>query len=171
MLNGEDCQEAGSSLFLQDLYSVIGNTLILKHLKDNCGVDIDNPKGFTVPKEAFYKDGIWQIFLPNKKGNPVPIKKVRIKESIGNATQLKSNINQFVNPRNNHHVLIYKDYDGKLQEKVVAFWTVVERKLQGADIYQLPEDGEKIITTLEINDMFLLGLSDDIFETNKNNNL
>ena len=49
-------------------------------------------------------------------------------------------------------------------------WTVVERKLQGADIYQLPDDGEKIITTLEINDMFLLGLSDDIFETNKNNN-
>jgi len=143
--------------------------LILKHLKENCDVDIDNPKGFIVPKETFYKDGIWQVFLPNKYGDPVPIKKVRIREYIGNATQLKSNINQFVNPRNNHHILIYKDYEGNLQEDVVTFWTVVERKLQGSETYQLPEEGDSIVAVLEINDMFLLGLSDDEFESNKNN--
>ena len=143
--------------------------LILKHLKENCGIDINDQKGFIVPKDAFYKDGNWQIFLPNKNGDPVPIKKVRIRESIGNATQLKSNINQFVNPRNNHHVLIYKDYDGNLKEEVVTFWTVVERKLQGSEIYQLPEDGKLVVAVLETNDMFLLGLSDDEFESNNNN--
>ncbi|MCF6341969.1 MAG: hypothetical protein L3J31_04110 [Bacteroidales bacterium] len=143
--------------------------LILDHLKDNCNVSVENPKGFSVPKDAFLKDGNWQVFLPNKNGDPVPVKKVRIKEAIGNATQLKSKINQYVNPRNNHHVLIYKDYEGDLKEDVVAFWEVVERKLQGGEIYQLPEDGNSIVTTLEINDNFLLGISEEEYESNKNN--
>lgn len=143
--------------------------IILDHLRGNLGININDPKGFTVPKDAFFKDGAWQIFLPNKNGEPVPVKKVRIKEVIGNATQLKSNINQFVNPRNNHHVLIYKDQEGNLKEDVVQFWTVVERKLQGSGIYQLPDDGEEIVTTLEISDMFLLGLSNEEYQNNKNN--
>ncbi|NOX47110.1 MAG: hypothetical protein GXO89_09055 [Chlorobi bacterium] len=137
--------------------------IILEHLKDNCGVNISNPKGFNVPNDAFVKDGAWQLFLPNRNGGPVPIKKVRIKEVIGNAIQLKSNINQYVNPRNNHHVLIYRDEDDNLKEDVVQFWTVVERLLQGGDIYQLPNDGKEIVTVLETNDMFLLGLSNDEF--------
>ncbi|PLX08569.1 MAG: hypothetical protein C0596_06850 [Marinilabiliales bacterium] len=143
--------------------------IILDHLRYNCAVDISNPKGFKVPKDAFVKDGEWQLFLPNKRGDKVPIKKVRIKESIGNAAQLKSNINQFVNPRNNHHVVIYEDFDGNLQENVVQFWTVVERQMNGEEIYKLPHDGKNIITTLEINDMFILGLSDEEFEDNKSN--
>ncbi|MCF0217369.1 MAG: HNH endonuclease, partial [Fibrobacteraceae bacterium] len=39
----------------------------------------------------------------------------------------------FVKPGNNHHVAIYKDKDGKLQESVVTFWHAVERKK-----YKLP---------------------------------
>ena len=143
--------------------------LIRNHLRDNCGVASDNPKGYSIPKDAFFKDGEWRLFLPNKKGDPVPIKKVRIKENIGNAVQLKSDLNQYVNPRNNHHVLIYKDHDGNLKEEVVQFWTVVERKLQGNETYQLPEDGKQIVATLEINDMFLLGLGNEEYEANKLN--
>lgn len=107
-----------------------------------------------------------QIFLPNKNGEPVPIKKVRMYEHIGGAEQLKENINQFVNPRNNHHVLIYKDEKGKLHEDVVTFWTAVERKKQGSDVFKLPDPklGEpapkEIVTTLQINDMFLLGIDE-----------
>ena len=102
-----------------------------------------------------------QIFLPNKKGDPVPILKVRMKERIGGAEKLKENVNQWVNPRNNHHVLIYKDDNDNLKEDVVTFWTVVERKRKGFPIYQLPPDGKEIVTTMHINDMFLLGLNDD----------
>ncbi|WP_452221125.1 type II CRISPR RNA-guided endonuclease Cas9 [Lacinutrix salivirga] len=102
-----------------------------------------------------------QIFLPNKNGNPVPILKIRIKETIGGAEQLKDNVNQWVNPRNNHHVLIYKDEKEILKEDVVTFWTVVERKRKKFPVYQLPADGKKIITTLHINDMFLLGLNEE----------
>ena len=102
-----------------------------------------------------------QIFLPNKKGNQVPVLKVRMKENFSGAEQLKENKNKWVNPRNNHHVLIYKDVDGKLNEEVVTFWTAVERKRQKQAVYQLPVNGKEIITALHINDMFLLGLNDE----------
>lgn len=119
-----------------------------------------------IPANTFFivdENGIKQpqIFLPNKNGAPVPILKVRMKENIGGAEKLKENINQWVNPRNNHHVLIYKDDKGNLKEDVVTFWTVVERKRTGQPAYQLPIDGKEMVSTLHINDMFLLGLNED----------
>lgn len=102
-----------------------------------------------------------QLFLPNKNGEPVPILKVRMRENIGRAEMLRENINQWVNPQKNHHVLIYKGEKGNLKEEVVTFWTVVERKRTGQTVYQLPPDGKTIVTTLHINDMFLLGLKED----------
>ncbi|KQB42068.1 CRISPR-associated protein cas9/csn1, subtype II/nmemi [Flavobacterium daejeonense] len=119
-----------------------------------------------IPANTFFvvdENGIKQpqIFLPNKNGAPVPVLKVRMKENIGGAEKLKENVNQWVNPRNNHHVLIYKDEKGNLKEEVVTFWTVVERKRTGQSAYQLPFDGKEIVTTLHINDMFLLGLNEE----------
>ena len=135
--------------------------LILKRISELGGFIKDK-----VPANTFFvvdESGIKQpqIFLPNKSGAPVPILKVRIKENIGGAEKLKEGINQWVNPRNNHHVLIYKDEKGNLNEDVVTFWTVVERRRTGQSAYQLPADGKEIITTLHINDMFLLGLKED----------
>lgn len=92
---------------------------------------------------------------------PVPIKKVRIKKVLGKAERVKDKIKQFVDPNKNHHVLIYKDEKGSLKEEVVTFWTVVERKRTGQSAYQLPIDGKEIVTTLHINDMFLLGLNEE----------
>ena len=43
---------------------------------------------------------------------------------------------------------------------MVTFWTVVERKRKGFPIYQLPPDGSEIVTTMQINDMFLLGIDE-----------
>ncbi|MCX6171612.1 MAG: type II CRISPR RNA-guided endonuclease Cas9 [Flavobacterium sp.] len=135
--------------------------LILKRINELGGFVKDK-----VPANTFFivdENGIKQpqIFLPNKNGAPVPILKVRMKENIGGAEKLKDNVNQWVNPRNNHHVLIYKDEKGNLKEEVVTFWTVVERKRTGQPAYQLPLDGKEIVTTLHINDMFLLGLNED----------
>lgn len=127
-----------------------------------------------IPANTFFvvdKNGIKQpqIFLPNKNGSPVPILKVRMKENIGGAEQLKKDTNQWVNPRNNHHVLIYKDEQGNLNEEVVTFWTVVERKRQKQPVYQLPIGGKEIVTTLHINDMFLLGLKEEEINWEKPN--
>ncbi len=108
--------------------------------------------------------------MPNKNGAPVPIGKVRMKENIGRAERLKEDINQYVNPRNNHHVLIYKDEKGNLKEDVVTFWAVVERKRQKQEVYQIPADGKEIVKTLQINDMFLLGLKEDEINWENPNN-
>ena len=128
-----------------------------------------------IPKETFFiidnnGKNQPQIFLPNRNGNPVPIKKVRIKENIGGAERLKENVNQYVNPRNNHHVLIYKDINDNLKEEVVTFWTAVERKRQKQSVYQLPKDGKEIVTTLQINDLFLLGISEEEVKLDNLNN-
>lgn len=135
--------------------------LILKRINKLGGFVKDK-----VPANTFFivdENGVKQpqIFLPNKNGAPVPILKVRMKENIGGAEKLKDNVNQWVNPRNNHHVLIYKDEKGNLKEDVVTFWTVVERKRTGQAAYQLPLDGKEMVTTLHINDMFLLGINED----------
>ncbi|PKP51767.1 MAG: hypothetical protein CVT95_00035 [Bacteroidetes bacterium HGW-Bacteroidetes-12] len=98
--------------------------------------------------------------LKNKNGERVPIKKVRIREEMSNAQQVKE-INQFVNPRNNHHVLIYKKENGDLDKDVVSFWTAVERIKQNNEIVQLPSDGVEVVETFQENDMFLLFLEKD----------
>ncbi len=107
----------------------------------------------------------------NKGGEPVPIKKVRIKETIENAKRLKhttiikdkngasSQLNQHVNPRNNHHVAIYKDKNGEYFEKIVTFWDAAKRKNKGLPLIdKRPKDGATFITSLQENDLFILGL-------------
>jgi len=148
----------------KQLEKVVDSTiknLILKRVQELGGFVKGN-----IPANTFFivdENGIKQpqIFLPNKNGNAVPILKVRVKESIGRAEKLKENVNQWVNPRNNHHVLIYKDEKGNLKEEVVTFWTVVERKRTGQPAYQLPADGKELVTTLHTNDMFIVGLNDE----------
>lgn len=102
------------------------------------------------------------LFLDNSNGAPVPIKKIRIRKNFGNAEPLKNDESQWVDLGKNHHVLIFKDEEGNLKEDVITFWTAVERKKQKQDVVQLPKDNPngKIVTTLQINDMFLLGLNE-----------
>lgn len=50
---------------------------------------------------------------------------------------------------------------GVFQEDVVQFWTAVDRIRKKEPLVQLPEDGQEVITTLQINDCFLMGLSDE----------
>lgn len=133
--------------------------LIHKRIESIGGYD---SKG-NIPKGAFFEvdengNNVPTVFLPNKKGDTVPIKKVRLMESMSGAEALKDGINQYVNPRNNHHILIYVDEHGKLKEDVVSFWTAVERKKKGEEVYQLPIDGLEVLTTMKENDMFLIGL-------------
>lgn len=145
--------------------------LILEHLRIECGIDVEAPRGFDIPADAFFKEGEPRLFLPpnpKKGGNPVPVKKVRVREEIGNARQLKAGVNQYVNPRNNHHVLIYQDKNGELKESIVSFWDVVNREKDGQLKYQLPEDGKEIVAVLEQNDMYVLGVGAEEIEQHKN---
>jgi CRISPR-associated endonuclease Csn1 len=139
---------------------------------EGIGLNINNKDRKPIVKTREEKKIFEQLlnrsfFLPNKNGNPVPIKKIRIKKNFSNAEPLKENRNQWVDLGKNHHVLIYKDFDGNLKEEVVTFWTAVERKRQGQNVIKLPKDGKGIISTLQINDLFLLGLSGEEINWNQ----
>ena len=143
--------------------------IIEDRLKEKFNVDIS--KSYKIPENFFFDEKKQpSLFLKNKKGDPVPVRKVRMREYIGKAVQLKDGLNQWVNPYNNHHVVIYKTQNGELKEQVVSFWEVVERIQQGEPVYKLPEDGEKIVSTLQENEMFLIGLPEEKIDLLKNGN-
>ncbi len=138
------------------------------------GVDISS--GYTIPTGALFEkdpetgEKRTRIHLPNRNGDPVPVRKVRIREVLNNAKQLKKEeaINQYVNPRNNHHIAIYEDQNGNLYKKVVSFWEAVQRIISGKPVIEKrPLKGWELIETFQENDMFLLGLkSKDITKLN-----
>ncbi|MGB0392557.1 MAG: hypothetical protein ACPGCK_01680 [Flavobacteriaceae bacterium] len=57
-------------------------------------------------------------------------------------------------------IYIYKNRKGELSEHVVSYWEAVQRCVSQQPLYQLPEDGLEWITTLHINDLFILGVED-----------
>lgn len=132
--------------------------LIYDHIDLNGG--FENGK---IPRNALttLTETGWEtnIFLPNRNGDKVPVRKVRIRENVSNPVQLSDGMNKYVNPRNNHHVMIYKTLDGKFKEQIVTFWEAVKRLRNQDSVYQLPSDGSSVVTTLHINDYFILGLS------------
>ena len=64
----------------------------------------------------------------------------------------------FVSTGNNHHVAIYRDCYGKLQESVVSFYEAVERanqKLPIVDKANKKEEGWEFLFTMKQNEMFV----------------
>ncbi|HAG17233.1 MAG TPA: type II CRISPR RNA-guided endonuclease Cas9 [Bacteroidales bacterium] len=64
----------------------------------------------------------------------------------------------FVNTGNNHHVAIYRDADGNLQENVVSFYEATERVNQGLPIIDKTykqNDGWQFLFTLKQNEYFV----------------
>ncbi|MCD1117749.1 type II CRISPR RNA-guided endonuclease Cas9 [Chryseobacterium turcicum] len=127
-------------------------------------------------KEAFSdleKNPIW---LNESKG--IAIKTVTItgisnaetlhykKDNFGNEI-LDDNGNKipvdFVSTGNNHHVAIYEDEAGNLQERVVSFYEAVERVNQGLSIIDKEYNsslGWKFLFTMKQNEMFLFPSED-----------
>ena len=102
-------------------------SIMLKTILDHNGFN-----GDIIPRNTFSdfsQSGkkFHKVFMPNAKGDPVPIKKVRIRENLTGTAKLKQNLNQHVNLRKNHHVVIYKDNTGKYQEYITSFWEAVQR--------------------------------------------
>lgn len=118
-------------------------------------------QGEKVPANTYFEidetgKKIPKVFLPNRNGEPVPILKVRIRETLNKAKPLKKDINQYVNPRNNDHLLIYETPTGELDKSIVSFWEVVERKVSKKPSILLPENGTKIVEYFKENDLFIL---------------
>ena len=111
------------------------------------------------------------IWLNKEKG--ISIKKVAVK-GLSNAISLhekrdntgafvSDNRGQrvptdFVNTGNNHHVAIYRDTDGNLQERVVSFMEATARYIQGLPIVDKSyncEFGWKFLFTMKQNEYFI----------------
>jgi len=64
----------------------------------------------------------------------------------------------YVQTGNNHHVAIYRDAEGNLQEKVVSFFEAVARRLQDEHVIDREykqEDGWTFLYTMKQNEMFV----------------
>lgn len=123
------------------------------------------------PKEAFSNLDKNPIWLHKDKG--IRIKRVTIsgvsnvealhekKDHLGNLIldeKGKKIPVDFVSTGNNHHVAIYKDKNGKLQEKVVSFYEAVQRvnqSLPAVDKTYNQHLGWNFLFTMKQNEMFL----------------
>lgn len=62
----------------------------------------------------------------------------------------------FVNTGNNHHVAIYKDEKGNLQEEVVTFYEAVARRNMGDPVIKrVHENGWELLFTMKQNEYFV----------------
>jgi len=83
------------------------------------------------------KDHLGRAIL-NSQGNPIPI--------------------DYVSTGNNHHVAVYKDENGNLQENVVSFFEAVERVNQGLLVIDKTFNqhlGWKFLFTMKQNELFV----------------
>jgi CRISPR-associated endonuclease Csn1 len=121
------------------------------------------------PKEAFADLDKNPIWFNKEKG--IKIKRVKItgvstaeplhhsKNHFGEEVLDENNNpipNDFVSTGNNHHVAIYKDEKGNLQEEVVSFFEAVTRKNAGFPVINKEhEKGWKFLFTMKQNEMFV----------------
>ncbi len=135
--------------------------LLLERLKE-----FDND-----PDKAFSNLDERPIWLNKEKG--ISVKKVKI-QGIANGTPIRSKRDirgelirdeqgrsvpgDFVNTGNNHHVAIYRDEEGNLQENVVSFYEATVRSMLGYSIIDKnykSELGWEFLFTLKQNEFFV----------------
>ncbi|OED38226.1 type II CRISPR RNA-guided endonuclease Cas9, partial [Flavobacteriaceae bacterium (ex Bugula neritina AB1)] len=121
------------------------------------------------PKKAFVNLDKNPIWLNQKQG--IAIKRVTI-TGVSNAEPLHKakdhnghNIkdendraipNDYVSPGNNHHIAVYQNEEGDLDDQAVSFYEAVIRKNQGLPIVnQSNEKGWPLLFTLKQNEMFV----------------
>jgi len=66
----------------------------------------------------------------------------------------------FVSIGNNHHVAIYRDEEGNLQDEVVSFYEAVHRVKQGLPVINKNKNGYKFLFTMKQNEYFVFPSED-----------
>lgn len=169
-----------SSLKAKDIDSVVDEN-IRKILRNRLGEFKGNEK------EAFRNlenNPVWY-----DKERRIPLKTIRCFTGLSSVEPVKYNEKReaigYVKPGNNHHVAIYSDENEIKHEHVCTFWHAVERKKYGIPVIitnprqvwdgiinqnknlpesflnKLPSDNWKFLTSLQQNEMFILGLNNE----------
>ena len=142
----------------------------------------DRIKEYGDTKKAFSNLDEYPIWLNKEKG--ISIKRVTV-TGINNARGLhkkrdkeghhitdskgKSMLVDFVNTGNNHHVAIYRDANGELQENVVSFYEAVSRAINGLPIIDRDYrrlEGWRFLFTLKQNEYFVFSNQKTSFNPN-----
>ncbi len=128
----------------------------------------------------------------------IPIKTVRCFTGLSAVEPVKRNESGkeigFVKPGNNHHLAIYLDEQGNKQLSICSFWHAVERKKYGIPIIiknpvevidkilsdedkypesfleKLPNSKWIYVESFQQNEMFILGMNDEMYEEVASNN-
>ena len=126
--NGE-AKEAFSSLDKNPIWLNKQKGIAIKRVTIS---GVKNAEALRTKKDHLGKD------IPDENGNKIPV--------------------DFVSTGNNHHVAIYKDENGDLQEKVISFYEAVERVNQGLSVIDKTFNqalGWEFLFTMKQNDMFV----------------
>lgn len=130
--------------------------------------DLDkNPIWLNKEKGISIKRVTIKSFFQNMKDNAIDIKRNELGNPILDENG-KEIPNRYVNLGNNHHVAIYRDKKGKLQEKVVSFFEAVTRANQGLPIIDKEYNkhlGWEFLFTMKQNEMFIF--PNDDFDINE----
>lgn len=117
------------------------------------------------PKDAF-KDLVNNpVWLNEERG--ITIRSVRCSTGLSAVEPVKRDPNGreigFVKPGNNHHIAIYEDNQGQLEEHVVTFWHAVERKKFGIPVIikNTNEVWSKLLDSAAHGEQFLSKLPPD----------
>jgi CRISPR-associated endonuclease Csn1 len=122
-----DAKKAFSNLEENPIYLNKEKGLILKRVTIQ---GVNNAVALHNKKDHFGKE------VRDAKGNPIPV--------------------DFVNTGNNHHVAIYKDEKGNLQEEVVPLFEAITRKNQGVEIIKKQHElGWEFLFTMKQNEFFV----------------
>lgn len=136
------------------------------------------------------KDAFKETLFSDKAGKN-PIKSVRLftgltQNSLSPVKYLNGYPIGYSKPGNNHHFCYYRNKNGELFEHIVSFWHAVDRKKYGIPVIvedtdllweeivnrDLPQDflkslppaGLKLEVSLQQNEMFILGMSDEEYQ-------
>ncbi|MDE6588096.1 MAG: type II CRISPR RNA-guided endonuclease Cas9 [Paramuribaculum sp.] len=130
-----------------------------------------------------------KIFRDSQQHFPIHSVRVIKNKGMDAATPIRKNsvgkIIGYAMYGNNHHVALYENSGGKIEESIVPFAEAVRRRLLGLPVVvenpdslwdmvqmrgdELPDDllsrfpspGSRFVMSMQLNEMFLLGLSDD----------
>ncbi|HRP02340.1 MAG TPA: type II CRISPR RNA-guided endonuclease Cas9 [Candidatus Kapabacteria bacterium] len=125
---------------------------------DEENISVDKTKG--IPASFVYSlDGgirTPKLFLKNKRGDEVPIWKVRIKIVSSSMQERRNGNGEFVEPGSNHHTAIYRDANGKLKEEMVTFWEASQRAANGLPVINKDKYGT-LVSVIKVNYMYIIG--------------
>ena len=154
-LNIEKVMDVGIKRILEDrLREFDGNAAKAFANLDENPIWLNKEKGIAI-KSVTINTGL-------KEPEPIRTKKDKDGRQIldENGTPIPSD---YVQTAGNHHIAIFEDENGKLQEHVVSFYETTARKIQGLPVVDKEynkELGWKFLFTLKQNEMFVFPSED-----------